>query len=291
MEKFGDRIYKTNTSIKTRYPFFQAKIKNRAIESKYNATNVQAFVQSDDGKDKPPSEKAGSIDGESLSIEVKASSGSHCDPVGVSYADFLKKTGNIDDAFGITKFGLSDVIFPEVILSKGKLKKTDADVQVHSFYLLPQTFKVKDPTIMSEDGDKFNHYCPRGTYDLYWIITKSASEKIKEGEQEHCNDINLAFNLSLAKFKNAVNSSAGKKFTSLKKAKAYLKKKTKVDPDDWNNYFMSLAKKSEQRDKMNWHLPKNYRTRINQACDKAETILTSAHLSEIGKHPSSEIIN
>jgi hypothetical protein len=271
--------------------FFQPKSRDRSIESDSLKNGVSAFVQGDEGKDKTPVEKSGDVPTELSTIEIKGSSGSHCEPVGVTYDDFLKKTGNIDNAFGVTKFNSSNVIFPEVVLNNGKLEKTDADVQVSSFYLLPQTFKEKKQVISLDDGDAYNHYCPKGKYDLYWQVTKSAAEKIKEGEQEHCNDITLAFSLSLAKFKDDVNKDAGKSFKSLKKAKAYFKKKTKVDPDNWANYFMMLAKKTEDRDKLNWHLPKNYRTRINQTCDKVEIVLASPHLPEIGIHPSSEIIN
>lgn len=221
---------------------------------------------------------------------VKAGTTVSCDPTGVTYDEFLKKTGNTDDAFGITRLSSNDVTFPEVVLDKGVLQKTTAGMQVSSFYLQAQTFKDKGFVILPEDGGVENNYCPKGKYERNWEITASGADKIKEGEQEHCNDFTLAFNISLAKFRDAVNAAAGKKFASDAGAKAYLEKQTKVHPDKWNDYFWCLAGKTRERDTNNWHLPKLISPHINKTCNKAVIRLGSMNLAEIGKHPSEEII-
>lgn len=215
---------------------------------------------------------------------------SPCSPVGVTYDEFLKQTGNIDDSFGITTLSSADVVMPEVVLNKGVLQKTSASFQANSFFLKAQTFKDKGIVILQDDGDATNNYCPKGRYERHWLVTASGADKIKEGEQEHCDDFTLAFNLTLAKYRDAVNSAAGKSFASEKKAKTFLEKKTGVHPDKWAGVFWCLASKTKDRDKMNWHLPKYINPRINKACDKAVVTLSTANLPEIGKHKPDEII-
>nr|DAK73164.1 MAG TPA: hypothetical protein [Bacteriophage sp.] len=223
--------------------------------------------------------------------EIKASTGPSCDPQGVTIDQFLSQSGNTDDSFGKTTLNRDDVTFPEVILKNGELQKTVAGMPVSSFYLLPQTFKDKGSVIIQEGGSgEENHFCPKGTYDKHWQITPAGSDKIKEGEQEHCSDLTLAFNLSLAKFKDAVNSAAGKKFASQSQANTYLEKQTGVHPDQWNNYFWCLASKTRIRDTQKWHYPKSLRTRVDEHCQKAITVLGAANLPDIGQHPSTEII-
>ncbi|MBB6109498.1 hypothetical protein SAMN05421821_10490 [Mucilaginibacter lappiensis] len=223
--------------------------------------------------------------------EIKASTGPNCDPQGITIDQFLNQSGNTDDSFGKTTLNRDDVTFPEAILKNGELQKTVAGMPVSSFYLLPQTFKDKGSVIIQDGGSsEENHFCPKGTYDKHWQITQSGSNKIKEGEQEHCSDLTLAFNLSLAKFRDAVNSAAGKKFSSQSQANKYLEKQIGVHPDQWNNYFWCLASKTRIRDTQKWHYPKSLRTRVDEHCQKAITVLGTSNLPDIGLHPSTEII-
>ncbi|WP_419788543.1 hypothetical protein [Mucilaginibacter sp. SP1R1] len=250
---------------------------------------VTAFVpkegETGDAKDDP---KPQTVE----TTEIKASNDATCDPQGVTYDEFLKSTGNVKDAFGITKLTNNGVTFPQIVLSGGVLQKTSAGIQVSSFYLKPQIFKDTGVVILQEDdrtGE--NNFCSRGKYERYWNITTPGANKVKEGEQEHCNDFKLAYTLSLVKFRDAVNAAAGKKFASEKQAKAYLLKQTKVDPDHWNDYFWCLASKTEDRDKMNWHLPKNIKPRLDKKCEKAMIYLNDINLPEIGKHSSAEVVD
>lgn len=222
---------------------------------------------------------------------VKKSS-SPCDPVGVSHADFLKQSGNTDDAFGLTKLSSNNVVFPALSLKKGILEKTEASMQVSSIFLQAQTFKDKGVVILQDEGGVEHNYCPKGKYERHWEITQGGANKIKEGEQEHCNDFILAFDSSLAKYRDAVNEAAGKKikFRSAKDAKNYLKKKTKVPPDQWISTFWCLASKTKIRDQMNWHLPKFISARVDKNCSKAVIRFQSNNLPEVGKHGSDEII-
>ncbi|MDR6943344.1 hypothetical protein [Mucilaginibacter pocheonensis] len=223
--------------------------------------------------------------------EIKASTGPSCDPKGVTIDEFLKQSGNTDDSFGKTTLNRADLTNPEVVLKNGVLQTTTAGMPVSSFYLLPQTFKDKGSlTIQEGGGGADQNYCPKGTYDKYWQINQSGSDKIKAGEQEHCSDFTLAFNLSLAKFRDAVNDAAGKQFGSDAIAKTYLEKQTGVHPDQWNNYFWCLASKTKERDTQKWHSPKSVRTKVDEHCQKAIMLLSAANLPDVGQHPSAEII-
>ena len=282
--------YTKNSSSLFFKPFIQPQLSGNNSNIKLMANSVTAFVPNGDTFDDKPVKQDDSKIEEVAPTEIKVSSTSSCNPTGVTNDEFLKVNGNKDDAFGITRLNSNDVIFPEVILNKGKLQKTDASMQVSSFYLKAQTFKDKGVVIMQEDGGTENNYCPKGRYERHWEITPSGADKIKEGEQEHCSDFNFAFNLSLAVFRDAVNAAVGKTFTSESKAKSFLEKQTKVHPDKWQSVFWCLASKTLERDSMNWHLPKFINPRINKTCNKAIVRIGSMNLPEIGKHPSTEIV-
>ncbi len=261
-----------------------------AFVSPVETKNVPVANPEISPKDSVAQQEGGNKD-EVKPTEIKASTGPSCDPQGVTIDQFLKQAGNTDDSFGKTTLKRDDVTFPEVVLKNGELQKTTAGMPVSSFYLLPQTFKDKGSVIIQDGGSgEENHFCPKGTYDKHWQITQSGSDKIKEGEQEHCSDLTLAFNLSLAKFREAVNSAAGKKFSSQSQANTYLEKQTGVHPDQWNNYFWCLASKTRIRDTQKWHYPKSLRTRVDEHCQKAITVLSAGNLPDIGQHPSADII-
>ncbi|HKH59482.1 MAG TPA: hypothetical protein VKA49_01555 [Flavitalea sp.] len=250
--------------------------------------SVRGFVMNaDEGGDGDSTKGTGT-----LQYEPAKKSSSVCDPVGVSLADFLKQSGNTDDAFGLTRLSSDNIVFPAVSVKKGILEKTDASMQVSSIFLQAQTFKDKGVVILQEDGGVEHNYCPKGKYDRHWEITQGGANKIKEGEQEHCNDFILAFNSSLAKYRDAVNEAGTKKikFGSEKEAKNYLKRKTKVHPDQWISTFWCLASKTKIRDEMNWHLPKFISPRVDKNCTKAVIRFQSNNLPEVGKHGSDEII-
>lgn len=223
--------------------------------------------------------------------QITASNGPNCDPQGVMIDVFLSKSGNTDDSLGITNLNRSDVTTPEVNLVNGVLQSTTAGFQATSLYLLPQTFKDKGSLILQEGGGgEENNFCPKGKYDKYLQITQSGSDKIKEGENEHCSDLTLAYNLSLAKFRDAVNKTAGQKFTSDAQAKTSLQQQTGVHPDKWNDNFWCLASKTLERDKQKWHTPKSVRTRVDKNCQKAITPINAGNFPDVGQHPSTEII-
>jgi hypothetical protein len=260
--------------------FFRPKRDITCLVAKHEEVKIDAKI---------PQEKQGTPAQEGVKEAVETVSKT-CEPQGLTYDEFLKKTGNINDALGITRLAGKDVVMPQVVLDKKVLQKTEASMQISSFFLKPQEFKDNGIVILQEDGDPRNNYCPKGRYENHWLITQSGADKIKEGEQEHCNDFKLAFNLTLAKYRDAVNASAGKKFSSDKAVKKFIKKKTGVDPDSWAKVFWCLASKTKERDKMNWHLPKFIDARIDKSCKKAVVTLRAGNLPEIGKHQSNEII-
>jgi hypothetical protein len=224
--------------------------------------------------------------------EIKAINGTACDPKGVTIDVFLNETGKIGDAFGVTNLIPNDVTMPEVTLVNGVLQKTSAGLAARSFYLLPQTFKDKFTHNVQDPSGEEDNFCPPKAYDRYWEINQAGSDKVKEGEQEHCNDFNLAYTLSIAKFRDAVNTAAdtGKQFKSDAAAKAYLKTQTGIHPDKWSDNFWCLATKSKLRDANKWHQPPNIKPKVDKHCLKAIMLLGANSLPEIGKHPSTEII-
>ncbi len=221
--------------------------------------------------------------------QITANSSPNCTPQGVMIDVYLSQSGDTDKSLGVTNLNRSDVNVPGVNLLNGILQKTTAGFQATSFFLLPQIFKDKGSLSLQETGDINNNSCPKGTYPKYLNITQSGSDTIRDGENEHCSDFKLAFDLSLAKFRDAINSTT-QTFGSDAQAKSSLQQQTGVHPDKWGDNFWCLASKSKERDTQNWHSPKFVRARVDQSCQKAVANINPGNLPEIGKHPSTEII-
>lgn len=239
-------------------------------------------------QDVPQADKAG--EGSATGVTPVTS---NCVPTGFSRADFLKSGGTTAE-FGLTTLTVSDATFPELNLTqKGKNVQVQATTaalpKISSIFTRADVFDEGEATVLGDEGD-----CPPGKYPLRWIISAGGARKIQEGEQEHCNDFNLAFDLSLAKYWDAVNQLAAQKkiFANEAAVKKHLKKIVGFEFDDLFTVFACLAGKSLVRDRNDWHkpVPTTRPPSFQNNCTFARAIVGENSLRQIGVHDSAGII-
>lgn len=224
-----------------------------------------------------------------------------CDPQPLARPEFLKATGFAakDAPFGLTRLAFGDVQYPAVVVEEVPAKKKGAKPV---WTLSQTTTALPDPIpshytvgIFEEETANAIIVGPgspcQGRYDraTYWVVGNMGN-LLRDGEQEHCDDYQYAFDISLVKFAAAVNAMAGKDHCTDAKEKCEesfrrkLEKKTGVAPDQWPDVFMCLAKKSETvRDKrQQLHTPTT-RTELSKNC-KVRMVMTG--LPGLGTAPS-----
>jgi Domain of unknown function (DUF4157) len=229
-----------------------------------------------------------------------APGGSTCQPTGLDRAAFLATAGATKEDFGLTTLDVSAVTYPGVNTNPAKpkgvtLAATSAALPtIPSVFTKAGSFVEGDATVVGGD----ERSCPSGKYPVRWIITPQGAQKISDGEQEHCNDFQFAFDISLKQYAVAVNAlaSGGRVFPNDKAVETALTSTTGVAPGNWQNVFVCLARKSLLRDPRSkggpsWHTPRPTRlTPTFPDCKDVRVIVSDGSLPEVGKHPSSDII-
>jgi len=221
-----------------------------------------------------------------------------CQPKGLDRAAFLAAPGTSKDLFGLTALDTSGVTFPTVNTFPAKPRGVTVGPTSAALPTIPSVFTrisvyVEGETQVGPGGDQYS--CDPGKYPLKWSI---ATKKIGEGEQEHCNDFQYAFDISLKKYAEAVNdlASKGRVFSSHKDVEAALTRTTGVAPAKWQSVFNCLVQKTTLRDPPrpgdpSWHSPRPFLDAPRfPKCQEARAFISDASLPEVGNHPSSEII-
>lgn len=269
-------------------------------------TRASLSVQRDGpGTDTPP--KPPAQEGEQAKPEDPASGAANgatatapapvCDPKGMTRANFLKEPGTSTKDFGLTSLAATSSIAPSVVTKPVKggvqvLPTSTALPTIPSVYTGVDTFFEGEAHFIGGEGRSM---CPSGKLPIRWTITAKGADKIREGEQDHCSDFQLAFDLSLKRYADAVNAVAGKRtFKNQAAAEKALTKSTGVAPSDWFDKFACLSRKTLVRDKMGWHTPRatTREPRLDTDCKFVYAYVTDTSLPEVGqtKHPSSDII-
>jgi hypothetical protein len=163
-------------------------------------------------------------------------------------------------------------------------------------FLKPGHYFDKLSTIAAQAGGAL----PPGSYPVVWNLTKGGSEKIKAGEQEHCNDIQLAFYFSLYRFAEIVNDLArdGTVFKDEAAARVALGKKAAIEPQKLPAYFQCLGDTmAKKRDDSHWHSPpppKAERATVEFDATARKNVavieFTEKSLPEVGKHGTVDLL-
>ncbi|MBE9514412.1 MAG: DUF4157 domain-containing protein [Chloroflexi bacterium] len=188
--------------------------------------------------------------------EAKTSIQRACTPTGMSRTDFLQQPGTNTQMFGLTRLHVSQVTPPVIRLERNHVVPTSA--------ALPSTI----PSFYAHGGqfdEGHRHYSGGrgligGSYPVRIWITQEGASRIAAGEQEHCNDFQEAFNISLGCYTARINhyASTGTSFHTVQAVVNRINRDLRVPQGtDWGNVFTCLAQKTELRDPPNnrWHTP------------------------------------
>lgn len=131
-------------------------------------------------------------------------------------------------------------------------------------------------------------------FPVNWKILAGGAAAIRAGEKEHCDDIRHAFDITLALYASGINNEAAadREYGSRESAMKDIISRIGVKPGEMLRNFIKTAGKTTTRDSNNWHTPnaKGHESPSPEnGCRAIETI-NAVSLPEVGKHPSSEVI-
>lgn len=221
-----------------------------------------------------------------------------CQPRPLSRQDYLAEPGTSQADFGLTTLDLTRVTLPEV-----RTRRVRRGVQIEptqaALPTIPSVFTragrfTEGTTVAVSQGDPAD--CPSGRYPLSWTITTDGAQKIREGEQEHCDDFHHAFDISLRPFANGVNQLAASRrvFSGQRHAERVVERRVGVAPADWFSVFRCLANKSRRRDNpLRLHTPRPITRfpRRRDGCAFARAFITATTLRGVGTLSSSQLIS
>lgn len=243
-----------------------------------------------------PKETPAASASQSQSGTVVTSAPLACDPTPLTRAKFLQEPGATTNDLGLTR--MSGVVTNPVVatqkIGKGKFKlqQTAAVMpSIRSAFTDEASFQ-EGTVIFFNNGDPLD--CPGKRYPVLYSLDQGARKKIREGEIEHCTDIQLAFDMSIKKFADEINrlTAARKIFSSQKSAEKYFEKFSGSKPSAWPDVFKCLAKKTEDRDVNKWHTPlfRKIPPTYKNNCAGMEIKLGTGSFPEVGKHPSIDVV-
>lgn len=245
------------------------------------------------GKTEP---EEGEVKGPTLTIASAARP--TCDPIGLARKDFLAQPNTSTEDFGLTRFAGTASMALTTRKVKGGVMLEPLKVAlpaITSVYTKADTFIEGTAVVLSQEGAD----CPGGKVPLQWRIFAPGAAKIREGEMEHCEDLQYAYDVTFGWYGQVVDGliAKGRTFPSEAAAFKHLQKLTGTDPANWSAIFRCLAKKTEKRDGRKftngWHTPqvKALPPRLNDSCKFSRVFVTgAANFPELGK-PTPTVIN
>lgn len=173
-----------------------------------------------------------------------------CPPVSDSYANMgLKGEGTI----GLTSIDKSSDLLcvPQFDIDtktgQGTLKKLKVSLKMNSKFSKQETeaplgLKLEIPGCKTE-------------VPVFVNITKDVSDLAQIGEQEHCDDVNLAFKQTLVPCSKELNKFVGQKFPGKNFDECYKSLVAKIgfDPINCSEEFVNFSNKTEERDIQGFH--------------------------------------
>ncbi len=225
-----------------------------------------------------------------------------------------KKPHEAEEVLGVTSYNPEDAVPPKIstvaVQDEGKtvykLKPTHAEMpHIRSAYTQAGEYVegfVHDTTEECRHNDI--------SKKLFWIMTPDTpaatpdtpavpggASKTREAEQEHCNDIRAAFDLTLGLYASAINNLAASERTYSKPEQA-IKEGTRaagVEPDQMIYKFAEVAAKTRLRDASDWHtcLPIGdpiHKDRPKKIGCKHFYTIDGTSWPQVGTHDSSEVM-
>jgi hypothetical protein len=214
-----------------------------SCEQKEKSGKKESGVPGESSSGKPGQAKQG-ID-ELMKMEFT------CPPVGVPFGTISGMGGS--GTLGVTTIDRSSKLScaPRFVVDPKTKTGTFSPVQTN----LIQNSKFPNPVNEAASADKLpNPKCNKDV-PVFYTITPQISTLIQQGEQEHCDDVTRAFNLTLVPCTTEVNKFAGQKLPGQTEDECYkaLVAKLGFDPIDCTLEFTRLAGKTGDRDTQGFH--------------------------------------
>jgi hypothetical protein len=203
-----------------------------------------------------------------------------CPPVADSLTNIAKVTGG-GGTLGYTKIDKSSELkcFPRFDIDAkagtGTFKPVTPSLSITSkFSSMTQESLTADSLQVSGCGDK--------PVPIYGKITKDVSDLVKQGEQEHCDDLTISFNQTLKPCAAEVNKYAGHPFRGKTEDECFKALTTSLgfDPISCTEEFLDLTKKDDERDSTGMH--DFDPVLISKSCTKIVTGYKKSSTNKIG---------
>jgi hypothetical protein len=221
-----------------------------------------------------------------------------CDPKGLVRKDYLAEPHTSTDDFGLTRFAGTVSMALTTRKVKGGVMLEPLKVRlppITSVFTTADTFIEGTGVFVSQGGAD----CPSGKIPLQWRILPPGATKIREGEIEHCQDLQYAYDVTFGWYAQVVDGLIAKRQTFPSEAAAFnhLQRVTGAHPTSWLSVFECLTRKTELRDGKKgtnaWHVPrvKPLPPRLDDSCKFARVLVTGAtNFPELGRHPTPDVI-
>lgn len=221
-----------------------------------------------------------------------------CDPKGLARKDYLAQPNTSTEDFGLTRFAgtVSMALTTRKVRGGVMLEPLKVALPaITSVYTKADTFIEGTAVVLSQERAE----CEGGKVPLQWRILPPGAAKIGEGEMEHCEDLQYAYDVTFGWYAQVVDGLIAKRraFASEAAAFKHLEKLTGTHPTSWPSVFECLAKKTEKRDGRKftnaWHMPrvKALPPRLQDSCKFSRVFVTgAANFPELGKHPTPGVI-
>ena len=279
-----------------RLPQVQARSPLDLLQRQETQAETPPPTTSDTRPETPPADGGAGSGSGSTAGATAASSTPTCTPTGFTRADFLTQPGTSVNEFGLTRLNISAVTQPSVTTSRVRggvrIDSTTAALpSIPSVFTGADTFTEGTAHFIDQDHTSG---CSSGRLPIRWTITTAGADRISAGEQEHCADFQLAFDLSLRRFAAAVNAlaTAGTVFANQARAERAVTRRVGVAPADWSTVFTCLARKTLDRDRLNLHLPRptTRSPRPADGCAFVRSIVSGTSLPGVGTLASADLV-
>jgi hypothetical protein len=217
-----------------------------------------------------------------------------------------KKPLNAEEVLGITSYNAGNAKPPEInatpVQDNGKtvykLKPTHAEMPpIRSAYTQTGSYVEGFQQDTTEECRGERIRTGTSKFPINWTLTAEGAAKTLEAEQEHCNDIRAAFDLTLGLYASVINNLAASERTYSKSDDAIKEavKAAGVGPDAMIYKFHEMALKTKLRDDSDWHTAQPIGDKAKKdhpkkvGCQYFFT-LDGTCFPQVGNHGSREVI-
>ncbi len=172
-----------------------------------------------------------------------------------------------------------------------KVKPTTTEAPEHESWYAEKGLHERPGMGTEKDGKT----CPR-----YWEVSGDMSRTIRQGEQEHLDDVAMAFNLTYERIAGAINelakapigpapSSDEARAMAKQRLEERLPKELGANPSLWDAKLDTLLLATLVRDQKSWHTLTNDPPR-EEGCSVVDPVDVTPSFA-VGKHKSEELVN